>query len=197
MSLSRYRTFPTIFKYGGPSPTVRHRWRRATEHTQRLATIFSVRSSRLGSAGVAGAWMRGSGLVSRAAVLTMPQVSTSSTSRVPSSRGVAAEGWPCASVLVWGDFIQVHTGWPDAFSQRGEAAFGQKRSPACSSWKSVLGRTATQGTVLLAQCTPEDRQITLRSDRPRCCRASRSNTGTPGALYPPSPAPPHGPAPAG
>ena len=72
--------------------------------------------------------MRGSGLVSRAAVLTMPQVSTSSTSRVPSSRGVAAEGWPCASVLEWGDFIQVHTGWPDAFSQRGEAAFGQKRT---------------------------------------------------------------------
>jgi len=38
---------------------------------------------------------------------------------VPSGRGVAEEVWPCASVPVWGDFIQVHTSWPGAFSQRG------------------------------------------------------------------------------
>lgn len=138
MSLSRYRTFPTIFKYGGPSPTVRHRWRRATEHTQRLASIFSVRSSRLGSAVVLGPGSGGFGLFSLAAVLAMLPASTSSRSRVLSGRCVAGDGWPCASVPVWGDFIQVLTGWPGAFSQQGRApcgdlsraAFGQKPSAA-------------------------------------------------------------------
>ena len=57
-------------------------------------------------------------MVSRAADLTMPRVSTSSTSRVPFSRGVAEEGWLCASMPVCGDFIEVHTGSVNFFSQR-------------------------------------------------------------------------------
>lgn len=52
----------------------------------------------------------------------MLPASTSNTSRVLSGRGVAEDGWPCASVLVWGDFIQVHTSWPGAFSQQGAVA---------------------------------------------------------------------------
>ena len=67
--------------------------------------------------------MRGSGLVSLAAVLAMPLVSTSSTSRVLSIRsfdeddllvanGLAAE-WACS------DFIEVHTGFLSVISQQG------------------------------------------------------------------------------
>lgn len=111
MSLSRYRAFPTIFKYGGPSPTVRQRCRRATEHTQRSASIFSVRSSRLGAGGTAATWSWGAGVVSLAAVMAMLLARTSSTSRVLSDRG-CAEGvcpWACASVPVRSEFIQIHT----------------------------------------------------------------------------------------
>lgn len=109
--MSRYRTFPTIFQAGGPSPTVRQRCRRATEHFHRSASIFLVRSSRLGGGLASASRGAGAGSFSVTPVFAMPMARTSSRSRVLSDRRVAQEVWPwaCASMPVRSDSLQVHT----------------------------------------------------------------------------------------
>lgn len=55
--LEPVQDLPHDLQIGGPSPTVRQRCRRATEHTQRSASIFSVRSSRACSDGTSGDYL--------------------------------------------------------------------------------------------------------------------------------------------